>query len=272
MDAAFDDGIPGYLRRTPDNQLPGSAQGSSCEAVPTKVEDASTHQLRPEVEKQVIERLPRPAPAFDYAALEPATAADLRNRAARLRGVITKSTGDIISIGHELIAIKARLDHGQFAIWVEREVDVDIRTVQGYMAIAKCAEGKNELISLLSPSAAKMLAAKSTPAEIVEQVIARAGSGHIASHIEVKGLISEDRAARRARREAERKAPAPSSAQVKKARQDEPTERQPEAAENRARAQSIIARFCKEDVRFLAGVLNEEVLREFSDLAKSVAL
>jgi hypothetical protein len=275
----MDGGIPGFLNIPQEERSAGwegrrlTIQGSSVEAAPTKAEEAAPRQLPRKVEKQVA-HFPAPAPKFDYTLLESADAADLRARAIRLRGLMTKSTTDMINIGVELLAIRDLLDHGQFKNWVEREVDVDVRTVQVYMSIARLAEGKSELISLLSPSTARLLAAKSAPTEIIEQVIARASSGEIVHHVVVKDLISEKRAERESRGEREPKARSPKSASEKeRPRLGEANERyreraESERAENIARAKSIIERLSPDDVTFLADILTEEVLLEFGHLVK----
>jgi hypothetical protein len=70
------------------------------------------------------------SPSFDYEHLAPDIAEGLRTEAARLRHLITKTTADMIEIGRDLISIKARLEHGQFADWVEREIGIGVRTAQ----------------------------------------------------------------------------------------------------------------------------------------------
>src|SRR5207249_2541722 len=141
--------------------------------------------------KQVA-RVPQPTPTFDYTGLAKATADNLRDRAARLRGLITKSTTDMIAIGNILLEIKAQLDHGQFTTWVENEIPIKIRLAQDYMRFA-IGHRKNATIALLPPSTARMLTAKSAPPEIVEQVLASASAGNIVSDATLKEVFSKDR-------------------------------------------------------------------------------
>jgi hypothetical protein len=130
---------------------------------------------------------------FDYAGLPAADAEDLRDRAGRLRSLMRRSTADSIAIGRDLIAVKDRLAHGQFESWIERELGVGIRAAQYYMSVAKFTEGKSEHVALLPPATLRMLAAKSAPQEIVEQVIARAASGDIVPDDTVAAMIRTDR-------------------------------------------------------------------------------
>jgi hypothetical protein len=209
---------------------------------------------------------------FDYAALAPADAIDLRERAARLRGLITKSTADMIVIGRDLIGIKDRLDHGQFEDWIEREIGICIRTAQGYMAVARLANGKSESVALLVPSTARMLAAKSSPPNIVEQVIARAGSGDFMPEASVKAMIANDKVMRRQAKSAsdaaKRKSNEGRAARNRKAAAQEAARLATEehARANRTKAQSIIDRFSSEDVGFLANTLTWDILDEFKRL------
>ncbi|SHH25139.1 hypothetical protein SAMN05444169_6542 [Bradyrhizobium erythrophlei] len=211
---------------------------------------------------------------FDYNCLAPADAASLREHANKLRGLIAKSTADMIQVGRDLLAIKDRLEHGQFTVWVEHEIGIGIRTVQMYMQMSRLAEGKNETISLLPPSTVRMLAAKSTSPEIVEKVIARAGSGDILPESAVKEMISDDRQTKRnakleakaaARRSKARGARAGAAAK----REAWLAQQELEKAEDQAKAQSIINRFSPEDVRFLANTLTWRVYDEFCRLVES---
>jgi hypothetical protein len=203
---------------------------------------------------------------FDYAALPPADAEDLHDRAGRLQGLFKKLSANIIVIGRDLIEVKDRLAHGQFENWIERELGVGIRAAQYYMGVAKFTEGKSETVALLPPSTLRILAAKSAPPEIVEQVIARAGSGDVVPDDAVREMIRTDRTVKRqAKQEAaqakteKRKSKA---ARAARAAEEEAwrAAREREQAKIRATAQSIIGRFSQEDVGFLADLTFDVVL------------
>jgi DUF3102 family protein len=249
----------------------------------TEYSNAQTH-CHPEIVRGEIEA-PKIAPAtstgikstFDYNCLAPADAASLRQHANKLRGLIAKSTADMIEVGRDLLVIKDRLEHGQFTGWVQHEIGIGNRTAQTYMQMARLAEGKNETISLLPPSTVRMLAAKSTSPEIIEQVMSRADSGDIVPESAVKEMISDDREVKRnAKREAERatlNARRPRA--VREGRERERLEWQAKAEQERAKnctqAQSIVDRFSPEDVRFLAETLTYEVVVEFLRLVEGGA-
>jgi hypothetical protein len=214
---------------------------------------------------------------FDYNWLAPADAASLRQHANKLRGLIAKSTADMIGVGRDLRLIKDQLSHGQFTGWVEQEIGIGIRTAQTYMQMARLAEGKNETVSLLPPSTVRMLAAKSTSPEIVQQVMSRADSGDIVRESAVKEMISDDREIKRnAKREAERAAlNARRPRAVRERRDKERLEWQAKVEQERAinctQAQSIIDRLSPEDVRFLSETLTYEVVVEFLRLVEGGA-
>jgi hypothetical protein len=135
---------------------------------------------------------------FDYSAFDAETASNLRAQANRIRKRIGKATQDLIDIGRDLLAAKKHLlDHGEFINWVESEVGIVRRTAQAYMAVAKLAEEKGAAIALLPPTTAHRLAAKSTPSEIVSEVVAKAQSGDVLPDRRVSEMISEAKSQRR---------------------------------------------------------------------------
>jgi hypothetical protein len=128
---------------------------------------------------------------FDYSAFDADTASNLRAQASRIRKRIGKATQDLIDIGRDLLAAKKNLvDHGAFIKWVESEVGIVRRTAQAYMALAKLADDKGAAIALLPPTTAHRLAAKSAPAEIVSEVVAKAISGEVLPDRTVAEMIS----------------------------------------------------------------------------------
>jgi hypothetical protein len=207
---------------------------------------------------------------FDYTALAPADAAELRGHAIRLRGLITKSTADMIKIGDDLRTIKGMLEHGQFVDWIERELGVGIRSAQLYMSVAKLAEGKSESVSLLPPSTARILAAKSAPPDIVKQVIESAGAGDLMTDVAVKSMIADDKAMRsQAKQEADRakrKSKEGRAARARKAEAEEArrlAEQRRLHEERREKAQSIFDRFSFDDNAFLAATMTWDILDEY---------
>jgi hypothetical protein len=72
---------------------------------------------------------------------------------------------DVIAVGDELLAAKARLPYGRFGPWLQAEFGWTERTARHFMAVAERFGPKAEIISELAiaPTAAYLLAAPSTP-------------------------------------------------------------------------------------------------------------
>lgn len=103
-----------------------------------------------------------------------------------------RMASDIIAIGNELLAVKARLEHGQFTSWVKHHFDWSMRTAQRMMGAAEVF-GKNDKVSLLNvdQSALYLLSDDSCPDEVREQLLEEAQEGDVITHSRVKQAISE---------------------------------------------------------------------------------
>jgi hypothetical protein len=115
--------------------------------------------------------------SFNYAFLQAEVGNNLRLQASRIKNRIHKTTRDFIDIGRDLEAARQHLDRGQFGTWVEAEIGITVRSAQNYMTLARLADDEGETVSLLSPRIVQRLAARSTPPEIVKEVLAQMRSG-----------------------------------------------------------------------------------------------
>lgn len=115
---------------------------------------------------------------YDYNQIDAQHRETVIEAAIDIHGHATKARDSVIAIGERLLQIKNLLPHGQFQDWVEQEFGIERRMAQNYMSVAtrfgtnRRFGGKNEIISLLSPTAMYLLAAPSTPTEAVEAAIA----------------------------------------------------------------------------------------------------
>lgn len=116
---------------------------------------------------------------FDYTSVAPETALDLRMAAERIRMRLKRSAEDIIAIGQDLHAAKARLPHGKFQEWLAAEFDMSYPTAVNFMRVAERFGGKSINFVDLPVSAIYALAAPSTSDAIVERVT----SGEIAPNV-----------------------------------------------------------------------------------------
>lgn len=140
--------------------------------------------------------------AFDYGSLPADQAKRLRQQTEKIRRQMQATVPIILEIGRDLIAVKETLDHGRFITWVEVEVGITRRTAQNYMSAARFAEGKSETVSLLNPAVLYRLSSKTTPPNIINDVITRTKSGTV-SDAEITVMLTQ---ARSQERQAERKA------------------------------------------------------------------
>ena len=203
---------------------------------------------------------------FDYSFLAP--------QAAEVRGLESKSTLNMIKIGDVLQFAKGQLlEHGQFTDWIKFELPISVRTAQRYIAIAKLALGKNDTVSRLPPATVRMLAKKSTPPEIVAEVISQADVGNILSESAVEAMLSDVRETKRhAKRKAEAAERREKAKRVKTKRAAEKeiwrAEQEQRRLEVQAQAQSILDKFSPEDACFLADTLTYAVVDEFTRLVR----
>lgn len=120
----------------------------------------------------VVEKLKRFP--FDYSQL-PSDAAD---KARQVAAAINRSAANYVRvIGLQLVEAKSILPHGAFMPWAETELGMSARTAQNYMAAARFLADKPEPVSYLPAKVIYALAAPTTPAAVVEQIVAEAQAG-----------------------------------------------------------------------------------------------
>jgi hypothetical protein len=201
--------------------------------------------------------------AFDYTMLAPELVEPLRRQASRIRERGKATVSAIIEIGRDLLAVQKHLQHGQFCTWVEAECGFTVRSAQNYMRAAEFAEDKNEIISLLSPTTLYMLAAKSSPTEIVTDVVARFKAGEVLADTTIKTRLAEAGSERREAAAKARLSRRKAKLSPRTLRRHEAEERKnQEAREKRRRAAKakaigIIEKFGLEGARFLLEVYRD---------------
>jgi Protein of unknown function (DUF3102) len=141
----------------------------------------------------LVERLAT-RPEFDYSALVPTIADSTRNAAERIKSRIKAS---VLEIGHDLLAVKEQLEHGQFCDWLSCELGMTPRSAQNYMQTARAFGEKSEIISYLPQALVYQLAAPSTPAPIRDEIVKRFDSGERIHANEIQYALKETRKAER---------------------------------------------------------------------------
>jgi hypothetical protein len=130
--------------------------------------------------------------------LDPVTseiADELHERADRIRQRAARTVANIIAIGQELIEAKKLVKHGVFEAWCDEQVGISSKTAQRAMGVARMFAGKNVNLSFWCLDTAYALAARSTPANVRDDVFARCASGEHLSGKVVSALIAEGKRA-----------------------------------------------------------------------------
>jgi len=132
--------------------------------------------------------IPTPATiGFDYSLLDTDVADEARATAERIR---RRQSTAITMVGHELIRIKAKMEHGTFGKWIAAALDMTPRSAENYMNAARWMEGKNETVSLLPPTLVYALASPSAPEAVVNEVLANVEAGTKLATKDVKEKIA----------------------------------------------------------------------------------
>jgi DUF3102 family protein len=83
----------------------------------------------------------------------------------------------LIRMGMTLHGAKAHLPHGQFGAWLKAEFDMSERSAENYMSVAQAFGSKSETVADLPPTLLYKLAARSSPQQIREKVVADLEAG-----------------------------------------------------------------------------------------------
>jgi hypothetical protein len=100
----------------------------------------------------------------------------------------------VIEIGKRLIKAKAIAGHGNWLPWLDREFGWTDDTALNFMRVATLAESRNFRDLNVPVSGLYLLAAPSTPTEVVEAIAERGEQGERLSLAEVKTIIAEVKA------------------------------------------------------------------------------
>ncbi|MER9203014.1 DUF3102 domain-containing protein [Mesorhizobium sp. M0933] len=118
-------------------------------------------------------------PVLDGEVIVPATAAELADAADRIHKLVSGIGDSMFEVGKELVAIKARLEHGEFGKWVKASLTMTERTAQRYMSVVEKFDGdKYDTVSVLPVTLIQKLAAPTVPDVLRDQVLAEIGAGN----------------------------------------------------------------------------------------------
>ncbi len=195
--------------------------------------------------------------SFAYSDLPAPIAAEVRDATARIKDRLTLQ---VIETGRDLLEVKSKLQHGQFEHWLAEEFGMTDRSARRFMQAATWAEGKSDMVSVLTPTAVYMLSAKSTPDVVHEQVIERIEKGLPAEPEMVRHLIKEAKFIERQAKNRKGKR------EARKARENRRgTKEQEEQAADRQRDLElrVVQQEAQEAAKFLRDRLSAEDFSEF---------
>jgi hypothetical protein len=118
----------------------------------------------------------------------------LAEHADAIRTLARRAVGDLIEIGRRLTEAKTLCGHGGWLPWLTREFGWTEQTALNFMRVHELSKSKNFLDLSIPVSGLYLLAAPSTPPEVVDEVIDRAKSGERVTHAEIAQAIAEVRA------------------------------------------------------------------------------
>ncbi|MDQ6834487.1 MAG: DUF3102 domain-containing protein [Chloroflexota bacterium] len=109
---------------------------------------------------------------FDYQSLPPEDARTLRSSVPQIRAGLKQTAQNVVVIGQQLLAAKARLPHGQWLPWLRAEFALSERSAQSFMRVAERFGDKSAAIADLAPAVIALLAMPITPDTVVAGVLA----------------------------------------------------------------------------------------------------
>jgi DUF3102 family protein len=197
---------------------------------------------------------------FDYGSLRPEIAEDLRKRTSCIREQVKNTTDAVVWIGHHLSAAKNMLPHGQFVQWVVTGCGFSVRSAQNFIRVAEFTSTREiyATVAFLPLAMLYALSAKSTPPEVVEEVLARAAARAPVSTAELKRMLREFKHRNREETQSNR---------CRERASCEPGQVQNEIA--RANARAIIERFGRDGAALLVG-MRENFLETLSYVEQEI--
>src|SRR5262249_25300922 len=129
---------------------------------------------------------------FAYSELPEGSRTKVRRLAEEIKELANRSAQGIVEIGRHLLKAKKHLAHGLFGRWLQAEFRWTARQAERFMNVAECF-GKNDKLSVFSPSALYLLAAPSTPEAARQEALDAAAAGERGTHARAKEIVSRHR-------------------------------------------------------------------------------
>ena len=220
---------------------------------------------------------------FDYSALPADVASDARAVAERIRSHDTQAYAAAVEIGHELIHMRDRLEHGQFLAWIEAECGFSKTAAYRSMDVAERLPDKLPTVGSLPLTAAYKVAARSTPEPVRQEVVRRIEAGEWLATATVKDMVlrakhaereakvtAEERKKRELRARRERRSKEQREAEWKRQEEERKAERQRRFGAAETAAALVLSKI-GDDLERLASSLRDAEIRDFVTLIAEAA-
>lgn len=127
---------------------------------------------------------------FNYATLPEEKREVVRRSALTIKPRLKRAAEDIFVIGSELLEVKTLLPHGLFTEWLDVEFGLSDRMAQHFMNVRGRLGPKSEKFSVLPPSSLYLLAAPSTPDEVIRAVEDRLEAGDRLTGVYIQRMVA----------------------------------------------------------------------------------
>lgn len=131
---------------------------------------------------------------FDYGQLSGPAIKRCESAVERIDKLQRRMSGDIITIGSELLAVKERLEHGQFGEWIKHHFGWSQPTASRMMQAADAFKSFNLNNLTIDTSALYLLSSDKCPDELRESMLERAEKGERITHAKVKEELDGEQA------------------------------------------------------------------------------
>lgn len=128
---------------------------------------------------------------FEYGILDTETRNVVQKCTNEIKGLMRRTSQDIIDIGQKLIEVKEHLGHGRFINWLKYEFNWSVSTATKLMQVGAQFKSVNFTNLNITASALYLIAAPSTPREARAEVLERTSLGENITYSKAKAIVCQ---------------------------------------------------------------------------------
>jgi len=126
---------------------------------------------------------------FDYTVLDSETRIVVQQRTSEIKECLRTAALTVWEIGQKLVAVRSRLEYGQFCDWLKAEFQWSRSTAYNYINVFETFGSCPNFGQLdIAISALYLLARPSTPEDVRQEALARASQGETITHALAKQI------------------------------------------------------------------------------------